>query len=144
MLTSKRAPEQLFVQFASMKGLMGHYKMGSLNLGLWKSFDKPLKRRIEELPLLKKKLVSLFSASSTEVEIYTAKPTGFLCLERLEQEKIFASKKHQDNLDKQYLNICDCFLDLRVVNKRLIFRKQPNNLPNSSTRIQNNKFMTIG
>lgn len=32
-------------------------------------------------------------------------------------------------LDKQYLNICDSFLDLRVVSKGLTCRKQPNNLP---------------
>lgn len=48
---------------------------------------------------------------------------------------MFASKKHQDNLDKQYLNICDSFLDVRVVSKGLTRRKQPNNLPNSSTKI---------
>lgn len=53
-------------------------------------------------------------------------------------------KKHQDNLDKQYLNICDSFLDLRVVSKGLTCRKQPNNLPNSSTKIQNKRFMTMG
>lgn len=54
--------------------------------------------------------------------------------------KLFTSKKHQDNRDKKYLNLCDSFLDLRLVSKSLTCRKQPNNLANSSSKLQNTEF----
>lgn len=72
---------------------------------------------------------NFFSTSSTEVEISTAKPTNFFMLGTPQAgKKLFASKKelaNQDNHDKQYINLCDSVLDLRVVMcKNLTCRKK--------------------
>lgn len=105
-----------------------------------------MKRRIEELPLPTKQQSSQSFFQPLQLKLKFPQPNQqvFYVWNASSRKKLFASKKHQDNLDKQYLNIYDSFLDLPVVSKGLTCRKQPNNLQNSSTKIQNNKFMTIG